>query len=202
MVGVGRAYPGMRVHIVSRTGAPLPDGRVGEIALDTPSKMAGYLKDAGPTARALGNGLLRTGDLGYLRGEDLFWVGRVKERITVRGRKLDPSDFERVLLRVEGLRQGSFATFGVDVADRGTQQVVIVAEVREQPGRSHAQIIQDIGREVFVHLGVTADEILLVEPGSLTKTSSGKRRHRYFRRLYLDGRLHPFVIEQARSGRS
>lgn len=201
VVGVGRPYPGMRIQIVSRRGTPLPDGRVGEIALDTPSQMAGYLKDGAATRRALATGLLRTGDLGYLRGEELFWVGRVKERITVRGRKLDPSDFERALLRVPGLRHGSFATFGVDAPHRGTQEVVIVAEVRDPPGRSHAEIIQDIGREVFVHLGVTADEILLVGPGSLTKTSSGKRRHRYFRRLYLDGQLQSFVIEQARNGR-
>ena len=195
-VGVGRGYPGMRVHIVSRSGRPLPDGRVGEIALGTPSQMAGYLQDGAATRRALSIGLLRTGDLGYLRNEELFWVGRVKERITVRGRKLDPSDFEPVLLRVRGLRHGSFATFGIDAVGRGTQQVVIVAEVRDPSDRSTTTITEDIRREVFIHLGVTADEVLLVGPGVLTKTSSGKRRHRHFRRLYLDGRLQSFVIER------
>jgi fatty-acyl-CoA synthase len=200
IVGVGRPYPGMQIHILSRTGNPMPDGKVGEIALDTPSRMSSYLGDAASTRRALPDGLLRTGDLGYLRGAELFWVGRVKERITVRGRKLDPSDFEPILLRVEGLRHGSFATFGVDSAGRGTQQVVIVAEIRDPPGRSTTAIAEDIRREVFIHLGVTADEVLLVGPGTLTKTSSGKRRHRHFRRLYLDGRLHSFVIDQAAGG--
>ncbi len=196
IVGVGRPYPGMRIEIHSRGAKRLPDGHVGEIALQTPSQMVGYLGDRAETRRALRGGFLRTGDLGYLRGEELFWVGRVKERITVRGRKYDPSDFERVLLRIPGLRQGSFAAFGVDDAARGTRQVVIVAEVRDPPGRPTKEIVGEISREIFLHLGLTADEVLLVRPGTLTKTSSGKRRHRYFRQLYLDGQLEAFVFDQ------
>jgi acyl-CoA synthetase (AMP-forming)/AMP-acid ligase II len=164
--------------------------------------MMGYLGDTAATRRAFSHDLLRTGDLGYLRGQELFWVGRAKERITVRGRKLDPSDFEPVLLRVPGLRQGSFAAFGVEDAARGTQRVVIVAEVRDPPGRTQAEIVGDISREVFLHLGVTADEILLVRPGTLTKTSSGKRRHKFFRRQYLSGGLGSFLFEESRAGRS
>jgi len=97
---------------------------------------------------------------------------------------------------VRGLRHGSFAAFGIDAVGRGTQQVVIVAEVRNPSDRSTTAIAGDIRREVFIHLGVTADEVLLVGPGVLTKTSSGKRRHRHFRRLYLDGHLQSFVIER------
>lgn len=200
VVGVGRPYPGMRIHILSSRGKPLPDGHVGEIALDTPSRMMGYRGDAAANRRAFLRGLLRTGDLGYVRGQELFWVGRVKERITVRGRKLDPSDFEPVLLRIPGLRQGSFAAFGVEDAVRGTQRVIIVAEVRDPPGRSGAEIIGDISRGVFLHLGLTADEVLLVRPGTLTKTSSGKRRHRFFRRQYLSGGLGAFLFEERRVG--
>jgi len=200
VVGVGRPYPNMQIHILSSRGKRLPDGHVGEVALDTPSRMLGYLGDAAATRRAFSHGLLRTGDLGYLRGQELFWVGRVKERITVRGRKLDPSDFEPVLLRIPGLRQGSFAAFGVEDAARGTQRVVIVAEVRDPPGRTRAEIVGDISREVFLHLGVTADEVLLVRPGTLTKTSSGKRRHRFFRRQYLSGGLGTFLFDEPRAG--
>ncbi len=200
VVGVGRPYPGMRVHVLSRGGQPLPDGRVGEIALDTPSRMIGYLGDAAASRRALFRGLLRTGDLGYVRGEELFWVGRVKERITILGRKLDPSDFEPVLLQIPGLRQGAFAAFGVEDAARGTQRLIILAEVRDPPGRSSAEIVGDISRKVFLHLGVSADEVLLVRPGTLTKTSSGKRRHRFFRRQYVNGVLGAFLFEQPEQG--
>jgi hypothetical protein len=75
-----------------------------------------------------------------------------------------------------------------------------VAEVRDPPGRSGAEIIGDISRGVFLHLGLTADEVLLVRPGTLTKTSSGKRRHRFFRRQYLSGGLGAFLFEERRVG--
>lgn len=192
VVGCGRPYPGMRIKILSPTGEPLPDGHVGEVGLETPSRMDGYLGDARATNRALFNGLVRTGDLGYMRDGELFWVGRVKERITLRGKKLDPSDFEPILLQVPGLRQGCFAAFGVDDWAQGTQRVVIVAEVRESAARTPEELVRDIRNQTFQFLGINVSDVLLVKPGTLTKTSSGKRRHRYFRELYLEGKLNEF----------
>jgi acyl-CoA synthetase (AMP-forming)/AMP-acid ligase II len=189
VVGVGRPVPGMRVRILSRSGRSLPDGHVGEIALETPSRMLGYLRRARETRRALRDGWLRTGDLGYLRGEELFWTGRVRERITLRGKKLDPSDFEQVLLRVAGLRHGNFTAFGVEDAGAGTERVVIVAELRADTDEDPQRIVRTVRDEVYAELGVAVSEVVLVPAGTLTKTSSGKRRHRHFRDLYLRGEL-------------
>lgn len=196
VVGVGRPHPAMRVKILSTTGRVLPAGHVGEIALDTPSRMAGYLNDARATRGALLGQLLRTGDLGYLRGEELFWVGRVKERLNVRGKKMDPSDFEPVLLGISGLRQGCFAAFGVDEQGIGTQRVVIISEVREPNSRDPQELRAEIRDRILRRLGVIVDDVVLVQPGTLTKTSSGKRRHRYFKKLYLDGGLKPFEFSK------
>lgn len=192
VVGVGRPPPGMRIKILSRTGRPLPNGHVGEIALETPSRMDGYLKDARATRRAIYGDLLRTGDLGYTRGEELFWVGRVRERINVRGVKLDPSDFEPILLQIRGLRHGNFAAFGVDDKEQGTQRIVVLSEVRDSTSRSPKEISGEIRSQVFQRLGVNVSDVVLVRKGTLTKTSSGKRRHRYFQQLYLEGKLKDF----------
>ena len=189
VVGVGRPHPGIRIEILSRTGRALPDGHIGEIALDTPSRLDGYLGDARATRRAIYGDLLRTGDMGYMRGEQLFWTGRVRDRITVRGVKLDPSDLEPVLLKVPGLRHGSFAAFGVDDEEQGTQRIVVVAEVRDTTSRPPKEISGDIRSQVLKRLGVNISEVILVRKGTLTKTSSGKRRHRYFHHLYLEGEL-------------
>jgi acyl-CoA synthetase (AMP-forming)/AMP-acid ligase II len=189
IVGVGRPVPGMDVAIVSPSGRQLTDGHVGEIALRTPSRMLGYLGDAPATRRALRGDLLRTGDLGYVRGGEVFWVGRVRERITVRGKKLDPSDFEPVLLHIAGLRAGCFAAFGVDDREQGTERIVIVAEVRHQRARTEKEIAAEIREQVFRRLDVLVSEVVLVRPGTLAKTSSGKRRHRHFHRLYVEGKL-------------
>jgi len=196
VVGVGRPYPGMTIRILSRTGRPLRDGEVGEIALQTPSRMVGYLGDVRANRRAIRGKLLRTGDIGYVRKGHLFWVGRDRERITVRGKKLDPSDFEAVLLAVPDLRQGCFAAFGVDDERHGTQRVVIVTEVREPLSRPQKDIALDVARGAFLHLGVTVSDVILVRVGTLAKTSSGKRRHRHFHQLYLKGGLLPFAVGQ------
>jgi acyl-CoA synthetase (AMP-forming)/AMP-acid ligase II len=191
VIGVGRANPGMEIAILSRDGRILEDGHVGEIALRTPSRMLGYLGDSKATRRALFGDLLRTGDLGYLRGGELFWVGRARERITVRGKKIDPSEFEPVLFAISGLRAGCFAAFGVDDREQGTERIVVVAEVREPLTRDARAISAEIREQAFRKLDVGVSEVVLVAPGTLTKTSSGKRRHRHFRRLYLENKLTP-----------
>lgn len=188
ILGVGQPPAGVRVAILAPRGRRLPDGRVGEIALDTPSRMSGYVGDRRATRRALFQGLLRTGDLGYLRGQELFWVGRVRERITIRGQKLDPSDFERALLRQPELREGCFAAFGVDDPKRGTQRVVLAVEIRD-PKVNVETLGALIRGQIHKDLGVTIDDLVFLPAGSLTKTSSGKRRHRHFRQRYLEATL-------------
>lgn len=189
VVGVGRPSPGIEIEILSQKGRRLPDGHVGEFALKTPSRMVGYLGQARETRRAIFGDLLRTGDIGYKRGRELFWVGRLRERITTLGKKLDPSDFERVLLRIPNLRHGCFAVFGVDDAHLGTQRVVVVSEVGETTSRPYRDIVSDIQSQISQQLGVKVYEVILVPRDTLTKTSSGKRRHRYFRQRYLSGEL-------------
>lgn len=193
IVGVGRAVPGLQLRIESPDGELLADGHVGEIVLETPSRMQEYLGDAEATRLAVVGEGLHTGDLGYLRDGELFWAGRVQERMNVRGRKLDPSEFERTLLRIPGLRQGCFAVFGVDDLQLGTQRPVLVSELREPVTRPYEDILSEIREKIFDDLGVVLDDVLLVGPGRLPKTSSGKRRHRHFRELYLQRRLEPLV---------
>ena len=191
VMGVGRASPGLRVHIRNRAGRHLSDGEVGEIVLETPSHMEAYLADAKTTRRVLLGEFLKTGDVGYLRNGELFWLGRNRERIVVRGKKFDPSDLERVLLEIPGLRPGCFAAFGVDDETLGTQRLVVVSEVQHPLVRSKAELGEEVRDKLARELGVPVGDAVLVEPGTLTKTSSGKRRHRYFRDLYLQGGLTP-----------
>ncbi len=190
VVGVGRPYPGMSIQIQSADGEVLPDGHVGEIALNTPSRMKAYLNNEEETNYALRDQYLHTGDYGYMRGEEVFWTGRIRERINLHGKKFDPSDFESVLLHIEGLRPGCFAAFGVDDEKIGTQRLVIVSEIRDSNEQPLEALVDEVREQVATHLGIKVDEVLLLAQGTMTKTSSGKRRHRFYRELYLDGEIH------------
>jgi fatty-acyl-CoA synthase len=189
IVSAGVAHPNIRVKILSSNGRVLPDGRVGEICLETPSRMLGYYRNLRETRRALRGGLLHTGDLGYSRDGHLFWVGRLRERITIHGKKLDPSAFEGIFATTPGLREGCFAAFGAPDEDLGTERLILVAEVRAPQGESFKNLTATISRKCFLELGIAPGDIIFVPSGTLAKTSSGKRRHRYFRRLYLAGGL-------------
>ncbi len=188
-VGCGAPHDGITIHILDEEGNALPDGHVGELALDTSSRMVGFFGDSEATDQAIQGNLLKTGDMGYVRDREFYWTGRLRERITVRGRKLDPSDFEAVMLTVPDLRKGAFVAFGIDDVETGTQRVVVVAEIVE--GDPEA-IVAAIRHASFERLGIAIDEVLLVESGTLTKTSSGKRRHRHFKDAYLRGDLDVF----------
>jgi acyl-CoA synthetase (AMP-forming)/AMP-acid ligase II len=189
LVSAGVAHPAMNIQILSPRGRVLPDGHVGEICLDTPSRMLRYQQNARETRRALRGGLLHTGDLGYLRNGHLFWVGRLRDRITIHGKKIDPSTFESIFASTPCLREGCFAAFGVPDEQLGTECLIIVGEVRSPLTESLKNLAATISRKCFLQLGITPGDIVLVPSGTLAKTSSGKRRHRHFRKLYLDGGL-------------
>ncbi len=188
-VGAGRPHPHLQIKIAAEDGSFLPDGHVGEVMLDTPSRLVEYFGDAEETAWAIRGNYVRTGDLGYLRNGELFWTGRVRERITIRGRKIDPSEFEGILLRIAELRPGCFAAFGVAESRLGTERLVVVSEVQEPLAKTYDEIAAEMHERISQDLGVPVSDIMLVRKGVLTKTSSGKRRHRYFRDLYLANKI-------------
>jgi acyl-CoA synthetase (AMP-forming)/AMP-acid ligase II len=189
VVSTGRGHPALKVHILDEAGAPLPDGSVGEVALESPSRLIEFMGQPDESAEVIKNNYVLTGDLGYLRGGELFWVGRKRERINLAGVKHDPSDFEALLNDIDGLRKGCFAAFGVEDESIGTQRLYLVCEVVNDVKRPLDEICDENRQEVATRLGVTVAEVALVEKGMLTKTSSGKRRHLHFRNLYLGGGL-------------
>lgn len=189
VVSAGRPFPGMHIDIMSRNGRKLKEGYVGEVAIRTPSRMKQYLGNVRDTSRAIRGQYLHTGDLAYMRGDELFWVGRVQERINLHGKKYDPSDFEQALLKIDGLRKGCFAAFGVDDSNTGTQRLIIVAETRDGASRPKDEIADGVVEQVATEVGAAVDEVVLLPQGTMSKTSSGKRRHRFYREQYMAGLL-------------
>jgi acyl-CoA synthetase (AMP-forming)/AMP-acid ligase II len=129
--------------------------------------MVGYL---GRDAQPFDGPWLDTGDLGFVDEGELVIVGRAKDVIVHRGRNHAPQDLERAADAVPGVRTGCVVAVG-DLAE-GAERVVVLVEVRERhPGQADAVVAA-----VRAATGVTPDLVVLLDPGTLPRTSSGKLR--------------------------
>jgi acyl-CoA synthetase (AMP-forming)/AMP-acid ligase II len=194
---------GAEVRIVDPdTHAALPEGREGEIWVRGPAVAAGYWNRPLDTAETFGrttaegeHGFLRTGDLGTLTGGEIGVTGRLKDLMLVDGAPLHPHDLERALL-AGGPPFGSAAVFALAAA-AGPDRVVVVQEVR-QSGAARwmpERLVGSARRVLDEEFGVTPYEVLLVRPGTVRRTTSGKVRRSVMRELYLRGELRPLYTE-------
>jgi fatty-acyl-CoA synthase len=186
LVGCGRPFPGHDIRIVDEDGRPLPERRVGEIVARGPSVMAGYFENPGATAEALRDGWLRTGDLGYIAGGELFVCGRTKDLIIRQGRKYHPPDLESAIADVEGLRPSGIVVFGVNHVE-DADEVVAVLEARASSAPD--AIVDHVRRRMRETAGIEIDRVVVAPPGTIPRTTSGKVRRTETRARFQAGTL-------------
>jgi amino acid adenylation domain-containing protein/non-ribosomal peptide synthase protein (TIGR01720 family) len=197
LVGCGEVLPGQTVHVVDPESRALrPPGVVGEIWVAGPSVALGYWERAEETQKVFraeaqglaGKGFLRTGDLGFLAGGELFVTGRLKDLIIIRGRNLYPQDVELAAERSHpALTAGAGAAFSVEMD--GEERLVFVSEVARGSGLDVEQIAAAVRRAVAAELEVQVSDVVLVRTATIPKTTSGKIQRRACRESYLSGSL-------------
>jgi fatty-acyl-CoA synthase len=191
---LGRPVPGLEIRICDpATGAVLSERAVGELEIRGTSVTPGYYKHPDATAASFhvdagsapGEGWLRTGDLAYLVEGELVVCGRIKDVIIVGGRNVFPEDVERAAEAVDGVRAGNVIAFGIE-SNRGREGVVVVAETKAD---DTSTVRSALAERVRLTVGVPPREVVLVAPGSLPKTSSGKLQRSLCKRRYLGSEL-------------
>jgi acyl-CoA synthetase (AMP-forming)/AMP-acid ligase II len=174
-LSVGRPCRGVSLRIADEAG-PVAPGVEGEICVKSPGVMQGYYNNPEATRRVISDdGWLRTGDLGFIDREGyLFVTGRLKDLIIVGGENIVPIDVEEIVDEVPGVRYS--AAVGIASERTGTQRLHVVAEVREGAGDTEALhgIVREIVQRVHHGGGHRPARVLLVRPGTIPKTSSGK----------------------------
>src|SRR6266446_3501022 len=188
VVSCGRFLSGHAGKIVDPNGNPLPERTIGEILLRGPSVMQDYFEDSAATAATLCDGWLHTGDLGYLADDKLYVCGRSKDVLILYGRKYHPQDLEWEAEQVQGIRRGSVVAFGLEEATMHRDRVVIAAETT-LPSEHHEQLQTMIRARIHQGLTIMVDQVLLVPPRTLPKTSSGKLQRARTRELFQSGTL-------------
>lgn len=185
-VKLGTPVEGMEIQIVDPdSGHVLHDREVGELELRGTSMMAGYYKNPEATEAAYRDGWFRSGDLAYTIDGELVICGRIKDVIILGGRSIFPDDIEVAVAKVDGVRAGNVIAFGVEGA-KGKETVVVAAEVKGDDLDLIAKRVHHSAMEVS---GVPPHDVVLVRPGTLPKTSSGKLQRGLCRRRYEEGEL-------------
>jgi acyl-CoA synthetase (AMP-forming)/AMP-acid ligase II len=191
LVGCGTAIPAHLVLVVDEHGEPVPRGEVGHILVSGPSVMDGYFQDPAASAKVLQDGLLWTGDLGFQDGGALFITGRAKDLIIVRGKNYYAEDVEQCLERAPGVRPGGSVVFAVYDDERARDTVVAVCETKETDAAVREQLAEELTTLVNETCGLALEEVVLVEPGTIPKTSSGKKQRSLTRDRYIKDELEP-----------
>ena len=206
LVGCGHTWLDQTIVIADPdTSTQCPDDRIGEIWISGSNVTHGYWGREEATSATFradladsGEGpFLRTGDLGFFHAGSLFISGRIKDLIIIRGRNHYPQDIE---LTVESshpiLRPGCGAAFSVDVD--GDEQLVVVQEVRRNFKDANLHDVVDvIRRAVSENHELAAHAVVLIKPGRIPKTSSGKIQRHACRQGYLADALDPVLSSVA-----
>jgi acyl-CoA synthetase (AMP-forming)/AMP-acid ligase II len=187
---VGKPMPGLAIEIRDENDSALPQGRVGRIVVKGPSITPGYFADPELTDGMIRDGWLDTGDLGFVFEDEIYISGRAKDLIIIRGKNYAPQEFEELLLDIEGVRTGCTVAAGTMVDGLG-EQLIILAEKDVVSDRNPEEIAAEIETRILNGLSLNVHDIVLLPPGTLPRTSSGKLRRSDALRQYLSDTLTP-----------
>jgi long-chain fatty acid adenylyltransferase FadD28 len=178
------------VRIVDpETGIECPEGTSGEIWLHGRNVAIGYWRKAESTESTFGATLvaasagtpeepwLRTGDLGFFSDGELFIIGRIKDLLIVYGRNHSPDDIEAT---IQSIAPGRCAA--ISVPDEGTEKLVAIIELKNRADSDEAAmdklgvVKRDVTSAISNLHGLSVADLVLVAPGSIPITTSGKVR--------------------------
>jgi amino acid adenylation domain-containing protein len=200
-VSCGRVIPQQKIVIVNpETLNSCQSDEIGEIWVsglsvgqgywnreqETKETFCAYLSDKGEGA------FLRTGDLGFLQDGELFITGRAKDLIIIRGRNLYPQDIELTAERSHpSLRSSASAAFIVEVNNE--EKLVVVQELEFRAKPNLEDVVNAIRQGITEEHEVQVYAVVLIKPGSIPKTSSGKIQRRATRTQFENGELNVVV---------
>ena len=177
LASLGPMLDGLEVRIVGDDGRMLPPRGVGVIQLRGDSVTPGYITMAGYMSAQDEHGWYDTGDLGYrMENGHLVVCGRVKDVIIMGGRNIYPTDIERAAGRVEGVRPGCAVAVRLD-AGHSRETFAVAVESNAFGDAAEVRRIQhQVAHEVVTEVDVRPRNVVVLGPGTIPKTPSGKLR--------------------------
>jgi fatty-acyl-CoA synthase len=194
LVSSGQCLPGNKVRIVSCDGRDLSDYEIGEICIQSNSLFDGYYNRPDLSTAAIKDGWYWTGDLGFRVDGDLYVIGRKNDLIIVAGKNIYPQDIEEIVCRHPAIHDGRAIAFGLYNEDRGTEDIIVAAELESEIEANNAfEIEQAIRHAIVAELDVAPRAIFLTPPAWIVKSTAGKPARSTTRKKLLAE--HPELVE-------
>ena len=181
LVSTGRPLAGVEITIRG--------GDVGEVCVSSPALAAGYAGDDEATRERFVDGEVRTRDIGFMVDGELYVNGRLDDMITLGGRNIWARDIEAAICSSAAIRPGGCAL--VDLPDGDRPRLVLIAE--PSGVEDLGDVARSASRVAYDTAGVAVDECLLVVPGTLPKTPSGKIQRYRCRALATSEDFEPLI---------
>ncbi len=208
LINLGPEMHGHEMVIMSEDGKQLPEGEVGEITLSGPSVCFGYYQNETASQQTFGQQIkgfdtpfLRTGDRGLLWKGNLYFSGRIKDIIIIRGRNCYPHDIEFAIQKVDSVCPDCAIAYGL-VQDEQDEQLAIAMEIESEYlvdlEAFQRDLLPEIDRQIVKTLGdhfqIYPTLRTYLRPGTIKKTSSGKIKHSSTVALISQDEFHGLVI--------
>lgn len=172
LLSSGALIPGTTLRVLDADGRELGERDMGELAIRSGCLFSEYFHRPDLTAHAFHEGWYLTGDYGYVADGEVYVTGRKKDLIIVGGNNIYPQDLEFIADGVPGVHPGRTVAFGLENAEMGTEDVVIVVEA--EAGADPEQIQEAVRAAIAQQSDCIARTVYVVPPMWLIKTSSGK----------------------------
>ena len=199
LVNLGPQMDGHEIVIKGNENQSLPEGIEGELMVSGPSVAKGYYNNVESTEEIFHQKIkgkeqhfLTTGDTALLWKGNLYFTGRIKDIIIIRGRNYYPHDIEQVLSLVEELRPGclmAYSSKGENELEHLTAAVEVRADLIKDLVMFKKYILPAVDQKIIEIVGeyfqIIPSERLYLAPGAIAKTSSGKIRHQHNRQIFL-----------------
>ena len=179
-----------------------PAGEVGEVWVHGPAVAAGYWHNPELTEQVFNGRLaegsptgpwLRSGDLAVMFDGEVYIIGRMKDLLIVDGRNHYPDDIEATVAAVTGGRVVAISTQTGAIRDGASEQLVVIAELKAQGGSAVDELLRTVKTQVTATIskahGVRVADLVLVGPGSIPVTTSGKVRRSSTSERYQQGQF-------------
>ncbi|RRO15481.1 long-chain fatty acid--CoA ligase [Saccharopolyspora rhizosphaerae] len=173
---LGHPLPGLEVDVVDDEGTVLADRQVGRLRIRGEAVTPGYLTVDGPLEVQDADGWLDTGDEGYLTDGQVVICGRRKDVIIMGGRNIYPVDIERAACEVQGVRPGNAAAVRLEAGSRRERFAVVLESKLAGSEDEEKALRKAVVSRIVDAVGVRPAEVVVLPPGTLPKTPSGKLR--------------------------